>query len=172
MNETRLRVIAAIGLVVGGVLGMAGTFAPSATLRGLAWGIDGTSLIVASALLTVYYFQQRSDLVAAGFLVFAVGEGLILSVAAADLVAGAPSFGAGVGLWAAALALISSPRVFPGVVRVLGLIAAALFAVVALQIFAGRSLSPLSAPLPFYAYPFFAAAIFGWAWALLKTREK
>lgn len=169
MNEKRLRVIASTGLVIGGVLGMAGTSAPSASLRALAWGLDGVGLVVASALLTVYYIRQGQDLVAAGFLVFAVGEGLILSGAAVDPVASIPSFGAGASLWAAALALISLPAVFPIPVRGLGLIASALFAVVAVKIFAGSPLSPLAAPLPFYAYPFFAATIFGWAWVLLKS---
>jgi hypothetical protein len=32
---------------------MAGTFASSAALRGLCWGIDGVALVMASALLTV-----------------------------------------------------------------------------------------------------------------------
>jgi hypothetical protein len=36
--------------------------------------------------------------------------------------------------------------------------------VVALQIFSGRALTPLSQPLPFFAYPFLAATLFGWAW--------
>lgn len=40
MNDKSLRVLASIGLGVGGTLGMAGTFAPSAALRGLAWGLD------------------------------------------------------------------------------------------------------------------------------------
>ena len=169
MNDKHLRVIASMGLVIGGVLGMAGTFAPSTSLRGLAWGLDGVGLIVASALLTVYFFRQGLDLVAAGFLVFAVGEGLILSGAAMDLMASVPSFGAGAALWAAALALISLPRVFPALVRGLGLVAAALFAAFALQVFAGHALTPLAAPLPFYAYPFLVATLFGWAWVLLKT---
>jgi hypothetical protein len=39
-----------------------------------------------------------------------------------------------------------------------------LLGVVALQIFAGQALTPLSRPLPFFAYPFLAATLFGWAW--------
>ena len=46
MNDLRLRVIASTGLVLGGILGMAGTFATSAPLRGLAWGIDGVGIAV------------------------------------------------------------------------------------------------------------------------------
>ena len=31
-------------------------------------------------------------------------------------------------------------------------------------IFLGRPLTALSQPLPFFAYPFLAATLFGWAW--------
>ena len=58
---------------------------------------------------------------------------------------------------------------FPVLVRCLGLIAAVLFAVVSVLIFSGYQINPLTEPLPFYAYPFFAATIFGWALTLLRT---
>jgi hypothetical protein len=32
------------------------------------------------------------------------------------------------------------------------------------RIFVGEPLTPLSRPLPFFAYPFLAATLFGWAW--------
>jgi hypothetical protein len=162
--DTRLRLIAAIALVIGAVLGMAGTFAPSASLRGLAWGVDGTALVLATALLTVHHFRRGNDVVAAGYLVFVVGEGLILSGAAMDLADSAPSFAAGVALWATSLTLVSAPGTMPAVVRGLGFISSLLFAVVAVQMFSGRALTPLSQPLPFFAYPFLAATLFGWAW--------
>jgi hypothetical protein len=81
-----------------------------------------------------------------------------------DLVASGPVFAAGVGLWAAALALISTPNVMSAWIRGVAAIAALLFAVVAVQVFMGRTLTPLSQPLPFFAYPFLAATLFGWAW--------
>ena len=164
MSDPRIRLMAPIGLVIGAVLGMAGTFVPSASLRGLLWGLDGIALIVAGALLAVHHFRRGNDLVSAGFLVFIVGEALILSGAAMDLVASGPLFGAGVGLWAASLLLVSAPNVMPLWVRGAALVAALLFTVVALQIFSGRALTPLSQPLPFFAYPFLAATLFGWAW--------
>ena len=165
MTDRLPRLLAPSGLVIGGVLGMAGTFVPSASLRALLWGLDGVALIAATALLTVHHFRRGNDLVAAGFLVFVVGETLIASSAAMDLVASGPVFAAGLGLWAASLTLISAPNVMPPWVRVVGLIAAPLFAVVAVQLFMGRALTPLSQPLPFFAYPFLAATLFGWAWA-------
>jgi len=102
--------------------------------------------------------------------VLAIGEGLIMSGAAMDLVASIPSFGAGVSLWSAALLLISVPRVFPAAVRLLGITAAVLFAVTALLIFSGHGLHPKAAPLPFFAYPVFVATLVGWIWALCRTR--
>ena len=147
---------------------MAGSFVPSEQLRGLLWGIDGVSLVIASALLTVHFFRRAQDFVAAGYIVFAVGQGLILSVAATGLTASIPSFGAGVSLWAAALLLISIPRVFPLAVRILGIAAALMFAATSAQIFCGVALHPKSEPLPSFAYPVFVAAIFGWIWTLWK----
>lgn len=164
MANRDARLIAPSGLVIGAVLGMAGTFVPSASLRGLLWGLDGIALVVATALLTIHHFRRGNDLVAAGFLVFVVGEALILAGAAMDLEASAPLFGAGVGLWAASLTLVSAPNVMPSWLRLVAAIAALLFATVAVQIFMGRALTPLSQPLPFFAYPFLAAALFGWAW--------
>lgn len=164
MSDSRPRLIASSGLVIGGLLGMAGTFAPSPSLRGLAWGLDGLALIVACALLAVHHFRRGNDAAAAGFLVFIAGETLILSGAAMDLAASAPSFAGGAGLWAASLALVSSSDVMPSWVRGVGLAAAFLFAVVALQIFSGHALTPLSQPLPFLAYPFLVVTLFGWAW--------
>jgi len=165
VSELRLRLIVAIGLVTGAVLGVAGTFAPSAGLRGLAWGLDGTALIVAASLLTIHHSRRGNELAAAGFLIFVAGEALILSGAAMELVASVPSFAAGVSLWAASLAVVSASRVMPSAVRGLGFVASLLFAAVAVQIFLGEALTPLSQPLPFFAYPFLAATLCGWAWA-------
>ena len=165
MSDRFPRLLAATGLIIGAVLGMAGTFVPSASLRGLLWGLDGIALIVAVALLTIHHFRRGTDVVAAGFLVFVVGEALVVASAAMDLVASGPVFSAGAGLWAASLILVSAPNVMPSWVRVVATIAALLFAVVAAQGFMGRALTPLSQPLPFLAYPFLAATLLGWAWA-------
>src|ERR1700722_4044968 len=151
MTNERPSPIAPICLVAGALLGLAGSFAPSASLRGLAWGVDGTALIVAAALLAVHFIRRGHTLLAAGFLVFIAGETLVVSGSAMSLDASGPPFAAGAALWAAALVLISAPKVMPMAVRVLGFLAAVLFAVTALLVFAGRSLTPLSEPFPFFA---------------------
>lgn len=165
MSDSQLRAIAAIALVMGAALGVAGTFAPSGELRGLAWGLDGTALVVAAALLTIHHAHRGNDLAAAGFLVFVAGETLILSGAAMELAASAPIFAAGVSLWAASLAMVSASSVMPRAVRGAGFVASLLFVIVAVRIFLGEALTPLSQPLPFFAYPFLAATLCGWAWA-------
>ena len=163
-SARRSRLLAPGGLVIGAVLGMAGTFVPSASLRGLLWGLGGIALIVATALLAIHHLRRGNDVLAAGFLVFVVGQTLILASAAMDLLTSGSLFAGGVGLWAASLALVSAPNVMPTWVRVAAVFAALLFAVVAIQLFVGRALTPLSQPLPFFAYPFLVATLFGWAW--------
>ena len=169
MNEKQTRTLAAIGLFIGGIFGMIGSIVSSSSFRGFAWGLDGVGLILAGGLLAVYYFRKGYDALAAGFLVFAIGEALILSSNSADLNQNISSFSAGTSLWAASLALISFQNVFPLLIRLTGFIASVLFSIVSVQIFTGSSINALTEPLPFYAYPFFAATIFGWGWLLLKT---
>ncbi|HTP38319.1 MAG TPA: hypothetical protein VMI92_01975 [Steroidobacteraceae bacterium] len=164
MSTNGLSKIAPTCLVIGALLGLAGSFAPSAALRGLAWGIDGVALIVAAALLVVHCLRQGHHSAASGFLVFIAGQTLVLSGSAMSLEASSPLFAAGAALWAAALVLISGASIMPPLVRALGGVAALLFAITALQIFAGHSLTPLSKPLPFFAYPVFVLTLFGWAW--------
>jgi hypothetical protein len=141
-------------------------------LRGLAWGIDGSALVVAAAVLAVHFIRQGSPLLSAGFLVFIAGEALVLSGSAMSLDASAPSFAAGAGLWAAALLLVSTPNVMPLPVRASGGLAALLFGATALQVYSGRSLTPLTEPLPFFAYPVFVLTLFGWAWWCRMTPRR
>src|SRR4051812_33172853 len=67
MSGQRLRPVAAAGLVIGALLGLAGSFVPSADLRGLARGVDGTAIVVGSALLTVHHAREGNERLAALF---------------------------------------------------------------------------------------------------------
>ena len=163
-------VIAAIGLAIGGAFGMAGTFAHETQVRQLLWTIDGAALVVAFVLLGVRLFRLGYDTVAAGFLVFAIGEGLVASGNAAGLAGSVPSFGGGFSLWSAAFLLISVPRYFPVWTRVTGIVAAGLCAITAGEISWGLPLLPTSAPLPSLAYPFAVITFVGWIWWLVARK--
>ena len=169
MSGERLRQIAAAGLVIGAVLGMAGSFTPSVQLRGLAWGVDGIAIVIASALLVVHHGREGNDQLAAGFLVFLAGETLIVASSGMELTASAPLFAAGAGLWSGALALISASPRMPKLIRGTGAVASVLLAVSALRILGGAGLTPLSKPLPYFAYPFLALTLVGWAWVHVRS---
>ena len=150
---------------------MAGSVVPSDTFRNLAWAIDSAALILTGALLTVYYFRIGYDMVAAGFIVFSIAQSIVFSSCATSINDQIPSFGVGLLMWAVSIATISFQKVFPVFVRITGMIAAILFTTVAIRVFTGEQLNALAKPLPFFAYPFYAATLVGWAWTLLKKHS-
>ena len=161
-------IVAAVGLALGGVFGLAGTVVTQANLRAISWGMDSVSLVVATALLALRYFRRGNDCVAAGFLVFAIGESVMLSGTAATLAGSVPAFAAGTALWSAALLLTCVPREFALWVRLAGVMGSILFAVTAARILWGEQVLPTSSPLPFFAYPFLVLTFGGWIWTLLR----
>jgi hypothetical protein len=161
-------VVAAIGLTLGGVFGMLGTMVTERNLQAAFWAVDGVGLVVATALLALKFFRAGHDLVGAGFLVFAIGEGIMLEGTAESLAGSVPSFAAGTALWSAALLLTSIPKEFASWIRVVGIIGAVLFAITAARIFWGEQVLPTASPLPFFAYPFLVLTFAGWIWTLVK----
>ena len=163
-----LKIVAAIGIALGGILGMLGTMVSAQNVRAISWAIDGTALVVAASLLTLLFFRKGNDCVAAGFLVYAIGEAVMLGGTAGSLEASVPSFAAGTALWSAGLLLISFPKTFVIWTRLAGLIAAVLFAITSARIFWGEQILPISKPLPYFAYPFLVLTFIGWIWTILK----
>jgi hypothetical protein len=164
----RLNNLAAVGLALGAAFGLTGTIVVQPNLRNISWAIDSAGIVMATALLTLKFFRKGNDFVAAGFLVFAIGEGVMLSGTAAGLIGSVPSFAAGAALWAAALMLVSIPKEFAIGIRLIGIATSVLFAVTATRIFWGEQLLPTSLPLPFFAYPFLVFTFIGWIWTLLR----
>ena len=161
-------IVIVVGLILGATLGIGGTLVSSDAARQLLWLIDGVGVVVATALLAVRFLRSGDDTIAAGFIVFALGETLLISGTPAGLDASVPSFGGGVALWAAGLVLINAPRTLALWIRGAGFVGALLFAVVAARIFRGEHLLPTSSPLPFFAYPFVVLNFVGWCVTVLK----
>ena len=168
MNERIIKLIASTGLILGGLLGLAGSFAPTDLLRYIAWNIDGIGLIIAAILLTLYYYKKGSDITAAGFMIFALGECAIVSSNSIHLEENVFTFGTGTALWALSLLVISSQKTFSIFIRSTGTLSAILFSIVTVLIFTDHPINGLTKPLPFFAYPFFVITIFGWAWSLWR----
>ncbi len=93
--ENSINIVAALGLALGAVFGMAGTFVVQPDIQALLWAIDGTGLVMAAALLTLKYLRMGHDVLAAGFLVFAIAEAVLMSGTAAGQTASVPAFAAG-----------------------------------------------------------------------------
>jgi hypothetical protein len=167
--KASVRTIVLLGLALGAVLGMAGTMVESQHLRALLWAVDGTGLIVATSLLALTSFRQGNDLVAGGFMVYAIGEAVMLGGTAMTLDASVPTFAAGTALWSAALLMTSAAGDFPVWSRAAGVVAAVLFAIVSVRDFAGQMITPMNRPLPFFAYPFLVLTFVGWGvWVMRK----
>ena len=164
-----LRILAVAGLITGAVLGMAGSMVVQSNVRAVCWAIDSTGLIVATSILALAYGRAGRLEIAAGFLVYAIGEAVMLGGTAMSLEASVPAFAAGTALWSASLAITSVPRVFALWTRLAGLVASVLFGVVSLRIFWGAAVTPISRPLPFFAYPFLVLTFIGWIVASLKS---
>lgn len=167
MKKEPILIVAAVGLLIGCILGMIGSTVSSDIVRNILWAIDSCGLILAAALLAVRISKKGYDIVAAGFFVFAIAESIVFFSCAGDLSASIPSFGTGACLWALSIAVISSQKLFPLFVRCTGIIASLLFFVTAFFIFTGHPATALTKPLPFFAYPFYAATLAGWAWTVL-----
>ena len=167
-----INIIAAVGLALGGALGLAGAMVTQQNVQAMLWAIDGAGLVMAAAMLATKYFRTGNDVVAGGFLVFAIGEGVILlSGPAAGLAGSVPAFAAGTSLWGTALLLVSVPKLFAMPIRILGIVSAVLFIVTAARIFWGEQLQPTSTPLPTYAYPVLVATFVGWIWTLWRETD-
>ena len=91
---------------------MAGSTVSAQNVRAACWALDAVGLVVATSILALGYFRKEKHAVATGFLVFAIGEGVMLSGTAGSLEASVPAFAAGTALWSAALLLTSMPREF------------------------------------------------------------
>jgi hypothetical protein len=167
--KNALNAVAVIGLALGGVFGMAGSFVSQRNVQSVMWWIDGVGLIVATTLLAIKYFRQGNDFVAAGFLIFAIGESVMAAGNAAPIGESASSFAAGVALWAAALVLTSVPREFALWTRAVAVIAAILFTATSLEINWGLPVLPTSAPLPSVGYPFLVLTFIGWIAGILRS---
>jgi len=93
-----LNMVAIIGLTLGAVFGVAGTLVTQSNLRNASWGLDALGLLLATSLLVLKFLKKGNEVAAGGFLVFAIGEAVMLSGTAVGLTGSMPAFAAGTGL--------------------------------------------------------------------------
>jgi hypothetical protein len=167
------RILISVGLAIGAVLGLGGSFLPAGPPHNIAHAISSLGIIMGSALLTAWFARQGRDTVAIGFALLALAEGILLS--GLFLSANTPtapaayaSFAAGVALYPVALLLASIPPAFPIWTRIAGALAAIPFAAHALLSLLGYGPKP-SGPLASIGYVLLTLTMVGWIIAILRA---
>ena len=166
------RILIIVGLAIGAVLGFGGGFLPAGPPQNIAYAISSLGIIMGSALLAGWFAHRGRTIVAVGFALLALAEGInfsgIFLLASAPNFPGAYTFAAGVALYAVALPLASIPPAFPLWTRIVGTLAAIPFASHALLWLLGRSPAP-SGPLATIGYVLLIVAIVGWMITVLRA---
>jgi hypothetical protein len=166
------RVLIVVGFAIGAVLGFGGNFLPAGPPQNIAHALSSLGLIMSSALFAAWFARRGHNIVAVGFALLALAEGILLSglflLASTPTDHGAYAFAAGVALYAVALPLASVPPAFPIWTRIVGALAAIPFAAHALLWLLGRAPHP-SGPLASIGYVLLIVAIVGWIIAVLQA---
>ncbi|MBK8505067.1 MAG: hypothetical protein IPL46_24405 [Saprospiraceae bacterium] len=167
MRQTNLILIACAGLAIGAIFGIFGSLVADPIMQILLYEISSVGLTSGCALLTIKYIQEKEELMAAGFLLFAIAEAVMSGGSAVGQIGGQAAFGAGLALYLPALWLISSTKKFSILFRFTGIAATIPFGIAAAKIFMGTEVLSTSA-LPGAGYGLLSLTIFGWIWSLLK----
>lgn len=170
MNQ-KLNNLASVGLAVGAIFGTSGSMFTEPVTQVVQYEISSIGLVVASVLLTLKYLREEKDFIAAGFLVFAIGEAVMTTGAASGPVSGQSSFGAGMALYVPAFLLISIPKGFPLWARITGIAATIPFLIAASIIFLGGEILSTS-PIPGIGYGLLVISIIGWILSLWREKSK
>ena len=166
----KTNMLASIGLAIGAIFGMSGSFITEPTLQIALYEISSIGLTAALVLLAVKFIRAEKDFLSTGFLLLAIAEAIMTTGSALGAVGGQPSFGAGMALYVPALLFISIPKEFPLWTRLTGIAASIPFAIAASKIFMGEEVLSTSA-LPGAGYGLLTLTIVGWIIVLLRENK-
>ena len=165
---TSERVVIVGGLLVGVVLGLGGNVPEEGFLQNLLLVVSSIGLTVASVLLALREARHDTDLVAAGFAVFAIAEHVLWAAGTPDRVEGiGTSFAAAVVFYVPALLLISLPSRFALWARVAGALAAIPFGISAVMYLGGVDQPP--EVLEAVGYLLLTVAVIGWVVDVIRS---
>jgi hypothetical protein len=168
--KNQLNLLASIGLATGAIFGMSGMFFPDPTIQLCLFVISGMGLLTGMILLFVKFLREQNDLVAAGFLIFAIGESVSTGAAAGDEMTGKAAFAACMLFYVVGFLLICLPAQFPIWVRLTGLASAIPFLIAASRFFIGYGIDS-SDTLPGIGYGLLTLTIVGWILYLMREKK-
>ena len=164
---SRHRILIAAGFAIGAVFGMTGNVLPAGAPQDVAWVVSSLGLMMSSALFAAWFARRGHDIVAVGFALFALAEGVIVSGGTPTDPGGEASFAGAAALYALALLLIGVPAVLPVWTRIVGSLAAAPFGVHGLLWRLGEA-PESSGPFAGAGYMLLTIAVVGWIVSVLR----
>ena len=170
-NQNRIiSILIIIGFALGVVFGIAGSSVKDLVLQSLLYEISSLGIIVAAVLIAGKLFRKGEDLVAAGFMVFCLGE-IVMNVGAAPAASEVAmgSFGAGMAIYVPAFLMICLPKFFPLLVRLTGIVCTVPFAIAAGKIFLGQDV-PSTTLFPSAGYAFLSLTLIGIIYVVAKRK--
>lgn len=169
-NSSQLINITALGFALGVVFGISGSSVKDPVTQALFYEISSLGLIVATVLMTLKFNRSGKELLAAGFLVFALGE-VAMNVGVAPMASeiSMGSFGAGMALYVPAFLLICLPKGMPVYVRISGALCTIPFAIAGTKIFLGHEV-PSTSLYPSIGYALLSLTFIGIIYALIKRK--
>jgi hypothetical protein len=167
-SPARRRILIAAGFAVGALVGLVANFLPTGPAVDVAHGISSLGLIMGSALFAAWFARRGYDIVAVGFALLALAQGVIVSAGTPADPGAEATFAGGAALYAPALLLASLPAALPAWARIVGALAAVPFGAHGLLWWLGNA-PDSSGPFASAGYMLLTLAVVGWIVAVLRA---
>ena len=167
--KKRTNHLASIGLAIGAVFGLSGLFFTEPVTQTCLFVISGVGLSAGLALLSVKFLRENDDCLAAGFMLFSIGEAILTCNTPAEESTADASFACGMLFYVVAFILISLSKRFPLWLRLTGLAAAIPFSIAAARFLLGYGIDS-SDTFPGMGYGLLTLCIVGWIITLLREK--
>lgn len=171
MERAPVRHVAAWGMVGWILLGLAGAVVPEGGPRDVLWLLSGVGLVTGGMAAAAVYRSKGMDLHAAGFMVLAIAEAVMIAGHNRATDPGADAgFATGVALYAAGFLLVGIPSGFAWWGRVAAVVSSVPFALHAILRAAGQELGS-DGPYTDYGYALAFVAVVAFAVDLLGLQK-
>lgn len=169
-KHKQLKNLTAYSLFIGILIGMSGNVIQPGTLQNIAWGMNAFFIIIGASLLSLKLTRLDHDIPAAGFGILTIGNAMAYGFLATHD-AGSAQFGASIFIYVPALFLISLSDLSRLIIRIIGMISAAAFAILAVRIFIGISDGAINDSVKAIAYAAMSVTELAWGWWVYNNKE-
>ena len=168
-KENHLKNMIAFSFMMTVVSGMSSEAIADDGLKHFVWAVSAFFMIIGSSMLSSKLTREGHDVPAAGFIVMSIAQATSYAFIATHDV-GNEQFGAVIAIFIPGLLLISLYGAVPLVLRILGILSAMSFTLLALCIYKEVTSDWVIPTLTTGAYMFMNVATLWWAWLIFKRK--